>query len=168
MPGPITPAYALMPRPAEKILTAWIRERPSALAVKILTPTTQERLLGVLRQIFSFVEELNVDREDIRKVLFGADSLQFSTATASDPNRRAAVNRLVWEATTLLGNAEGPVKQVLLAVHGGLEPALNTDELAQLLALATRCAGDQAEVILGHGHDARLGESIRVMLLVSR
>lgn len=168
MPGPSTLAYALPPTPAEKIFTAWIRERAGALGVRRLTPATKEHLLEVLRQILSHTEELNVDREDVWEVLSGADSLQFSTATASGPNRRAAVSRRVWEATTLLGNAEGPVKQVLLAVHGGLEPALNIDEIAQLLALATRCAGDQAEIILGHGNDARLGESIRVMLLISR
>ena len=65
MPGPITPAYALMPIPAEKILTAWMRERPGALAVKMLTPTTQEHLLVVLQQILSHPEEVNVDREDV-------------------------------------------------------------------------------------------------------
>ena len=74
----------------------------------------------------------------------------------------------MWAATTLPGNAENPVKRVLLAVHGGLESALEANELAQILAWATRFAGDTAEVVLDHGQDARLGESVRVMLLISR
>ena len=114
---------------------------------EVLTPASQEHLLEVLRQIISFTEELNVDREDVWKVLVGVGSLDFGTVTASGLNRGEAASRQVWAATTLPGNAKNPVMRALLAVHGGLESALGTDELAQILAWATKFAGDTAEVV---------------------
>ena len=168
MPGPSTIACALFPTPAEKMLAAWLRERPGVPAVQRLTPTTQEHLLKVLQQILSHPEEVNVDREDVWEVLAGADSLQFGAATASGPARVGVVSRQVWTTTATLGNAKSSVKRVLVAVHSGLAPVLNRDELAQILALATERVGDQAEIVFGHGHDVLLGESIRVMLLISR
>ena len=168
MPGPGTIASALFPTPAEKMFAAWLRERPGVPAVQRLTPTTQEHLLGVLQQILSYPKEVNVDREDVWEVLAGAGSLQFGTATASGPARVGVVSRQVWTITTTPGNAESPVKQVLVAIHSGSAPAFNTDEPAQILALATERVGDQAEIVFGHGHDAQSGESIRVMLLINR
>ena len=150
------------------MLAAWLRERPGVPAVQRLTPTTQEHLLKVLQQILSHPEEVNVDREDVWEVLAGADSLQFGAATASGPARAGVVSRQVWTTTVTLGNAKSSVKRVLVAVHSGLAPVLNRDELAQILALATERVGDQAEIVFGHGHDVLLSESIRVMLLISR
>ena len=167
MPGPGTIAPALFPTPAEKMLTAWLRERPGVPAVKRLAPTTQERLLEVLQQILSHPEEVNVDREDVWKVLAGSGSLQFGTATACGSVRVGVVSRQVWTTATL-GNAESPVKRVLAAIHSSLPLVLNTGEPAQILALSTERVGNQAEIVFGHGHDAQLGESIRVMLLISR
>ena len=167
MPGPGTFASALFPTPAEKMLTAWLRECPGVPAVKRLTMTTQERLLEVLQQILSYPEEVNANREDVWEVLAGAGSLQFGTATASGPVRVGAVSRQVWTTATL-GNAESPVKQVLAAIHSSLPPVLNTGEPAQILALTTERVGDQAEIVFGYGHDAQSGESIRVMFLINR
>ena len=168
MPGPSTIACALFPTPAEKMLAAWLRERPGVPAVQRLTPTTQEHLLKVLQQILSHPEEVNVDREDVWKVLAGADYLQFGTATASGPARVEVVSRQAWTTSMTLGNAESPIKRVLVAIHSGLAPALSLDELAQTLELVTKRVGNQAEIVFGHVYDVLLGESIRVMLLTSR
>ena len=149
------------------MLTAWLREHPGTLAVKSLTPATQERLLELLQQILSHTEGVNVDREDVWEGLAGAGSLQFGTATVCGPARGEAVGRQVWTSMTTLGNADGRVKRVLVAVHSGSVPALNAGKLAQILALATKSVGDLAETVLGHGHDAQLGKHIRVMLLAS-
>ena len=68
----------------------------------------------------------------------------------------------------MLGDATLPAQRILLAIQSGTAAELEMDELTQILESVVSLAGDQAEGVFGHGLYPALGESIQIILLVSR
>ena len=105
--------------------------------------------------------------QDIRTVLAGATCLRFGIATGTGHDRVSVIGKQLWGNLTLIGGAILPAHWILLAVKSRPATALEMDELTQLLANVVSQAGDQAEVIFGHGLNPALGESIQVIMLIS-
>lgn len=168
MQTPSLPLAANDPDQAYVLLTCWLHECADMPAVQALTPATKTQFLTVLQHILADTEDINVDHEDIWTVLAGAASIQFGMATGEGHNRAAVVGQQLWEDSIMLGDSTLPAHQILLAIQSGIATELEMDELTQLLEYVMSQAGDQAEVIFGHGLNPALGESIQVMMLVSR
>ena len=168
MQTPLIHPFTGNPVQAEALLTSWLRQCADFPAVQALTPVTKNRLLIVLQHILADTGDINVDHQDIWEVLAGATSLQFGMATGEGYNRAAVIGQQLWAGSTLLGDATRPAHRILLAIQSGTATELEMDELTNLLEYVESQAGEQAEVIFGHGLNPALGESIQVMMLVSR
>lgn len=131
-------------------------------------PATISGVLAVLQHILADTGDINVDHQDVWALLAGASSLQFGMATGKSHNRAAVVGQQLWAESTLLGDATLLAHRILLAIQSGPAKELEMDELTYLLEYLVSQAGDQAEVVFGHGLHPDLGESIQVMMLVSR
>lgn len=168
MQTPLLPLTASSPDQPDALLTHWLHECADSPVVQALTPATKTRLLTLLQHILADTGDVHVDHKDIWTVLVGAVSLQFSMATGEGHNRAAVVGQQLWADSILLGDAVLPAHQILLSIQSGTTRELEMDELTQLLEYVASQAGDQAEIIFGHGLNPALGESIQVMMLMSR
>ncbi|GAB3879667.1 hypothetical protein GCM10028824_43480 [Hymenobacter segetis] len=165
---PLIPPFASGPAQADALFTFWLQECADVPAVQALTPVTNAGLLIVLQLILADTGDIKVDHQDIWTVLAGANSIQFGMATGKGHNRVAVVGQQLWDGSTLLGDDTLPAHRILLAIQSGTATELEMDELTYLLEYVMSQAGDQAEVVFGHGLNPALGESIQVMMLVSR
>lgn len=153
---------------ADTLVTAWLSEYAGSGALQMMTPASQRQLRDAVHLIVADQGDVNVDKEDIRQVLAAAVSLQFGKATARGTQRVEMLCRQLWQEAIVLGEATKPANRILLAIQSGTTEELEMDELTQLLEYVVRQAGDQAEVVFGHGLNPALGESIQVVMLVSR
>ncbi|GAA3969591.1 hypothetical protein [Hymenobacter antarcticus] len=168
MQPPSISSSASGPAQADALFASWLQECADVPAVQALTPATKSGLLTVLHHILADTGDINVDHQDVWALLAGATSLQFGMATGGGHNRAAVVGQQLWESSTLLGDATLPAHRILLAIQSGTTPELEMDELTQILEYVVSQAGDQVEVVFGHGLNPALGGSIQVMMLVSR
>ena len=59
-------------------------------------------------------------------------------------------------------------QNILLSIISGEKAELQMDELTEITEYIQEQAGDQAEVIFGHGVDAELEDRIRVTVIANR
>ena len=168
MQSPIIPPLASGTAQTDALFTFWLQECADVPAVQALTLATKAGLLTVLQHILADTGDINVDHQDIWALLAGATCLQFSMATGEGHNRAAVVRQQLWADSTMLGDAALTAHRILLAIQSGTATELEMDELTCLLEYVVSQAGDQAEVVFGHGLNPALGASIQVMMLVSR
>ena len=168
MQTPLIPPIASGPAQADALFTSWLQQCADVPAVQALTPATKSGLLTVLQHSLADTGDINVDYQVLWTVLAGANSLQFGMATGEGYNRAAVVGQRLWAGSTLLGDVTLPAHRILLAIQSGTATEFEMDELTQLLNYIVSQTGDQVEVVFGHGLNPALGESIQVMMLVSR
>ena len=156
------------PVQADALFKFWLHECADSSIVSALAPAAKTGLLTVLQYILAGTGDINVDHQHTRAVLVGATSLQFGMATGEGHNRTAVLGQQLWVDSIVLGDAALPVHQILLAIQSGTAPELEMDEPTQLLQYVASQAGDQVEVVFGHGLNPALGANIQVMMLVSR
>ncbi len=58
-------------------------------------------------------------------------------------------------------------KKILLSIISGVEAELQMDELTEITEYIQEQAGDEAEMIFGHGVDSELGDRIRVTVIAT-
>lgn len=120
-----------------------------------------------IAEIITVPGYVNVDFEDVKTVMRDAGSAVMGSAQTEGDNRakRAAENAI---ASPLLNdrNIHGSEK-ILLSIMSGEQAELQMDELAEITDYIQEMAGDEAEVIFGHGVDTDLGESIRVTVITT-
>ncbi len=120
-----------------------------------------------IAEIITVPGYVNVDFEDVKTVMSNSGSAVMGSACTEGENRakRAAEEAL---ASPLLNekNILG-AKKVLLSIISGEKAELQMDELLEITDHITEMAGDEAEVIFGHGIDPDLGESIRVTVIAT-
>lgn len=167
-PIPLIPAEASPAAKAELLLTSWLEESASPQAVQMLSPASKAQLLAIMEAVLTETADVNVDQQDVWTVLSGARCLQFGVATGSGHNRAETIGRELWAGATVLGDATLPAQRLLLSIQSGTAEELEMDELTFILEYVLNQAGDQAEVVFGHGISPTLGESIQVAMVVSR
>ena len=120
-----------------------------------------------IAEIITVPGYVNVDFEDVKTVMSCSGTAVMGSSTTEGENRarRAAEEAL---ASPLLNEKDIlGAQKVLLSIISGEQAELQMDELSEITDYISEMAGEEAEVIFGHGVDADLGESIRVTVLAT-
>lgn len=120
-----------------------------------------------IAEIITVPGYVNVDFEDVKTVMSNSGSAVMGSSTTEGENRakRAAEEAL---ASPLLNEKDiHGAQKVLLSIISGSDAELQMDELTEITDYISEMAGDEAEVIFGHGIDDELGESIRVTVIAT-
>ncbi len=120
-----------------------------------------------IAEIITVTSHVNVDFEDVRTVMHNAGAAVMGSATMEGDDRalRAAEGALT---STLLNNKNvHGAKKILLSIISGEQAELQMDELTVITEYIQEMAGDEAEMIFGHGLDAELGNNIRVTVIAT-
>jgi cell division protein FtsZ len=120
-----------------------------------------------IAEIITVPGYVNVDFQDVRTVMMGAGAAVMGSATMEGEGRarRAAEAALV---SPLLNNREvHGAQKILLSIISGEQAELQMDELTDITEYIQEMAGDEADVIFGHGVDPDLGNNIRVTLIAT-
>ncbi len=120
-----------------------------------------------IAEIITLAGYVNVDFQDVRTVMLNAGAAVMGSSETSGEDRaiRAAQQAL---ASPLLDNCDiMGAKRILLSIISGEEAELQMDELSSITEYIQEQAGDECEVIFGHGVDAALGNSIRVTVIAT-
>ena len=120
-----------------------------------------------IAEIITLAGYVNVDFQDVRTVMHNAGGAVMGSAETRGENRAklAAQQSL---ASPLLDNKDiMGAKRILLSIISGEEAELQMDELSEITEYIQEQAGDEAEVIFGHGVDPTIGDRIRVTVIAT-
>ncbi|UII32653.1 cell division protein FtsZ [Fulvivirga ulvae] len=120
-----------------------------------------------IAEIITVAGYVNVDFQDVRTVMHNAGAAVMGSAETKGENRarKAAEEAL---ASPLLDNRDIlGAQKILLSIISGDQAELQMDELTEITEYIQEQAGDDAEVIFGHGVDPDLGDSIRVTVIAT-
>jgi len=120
-----------------------------------------------IAEIITLAGYVNVDFQDVRTVMLNAGAAVMGSAETRGENRarKAAEGAL---ASPLLDNRDiMGAKKILLSIISGVEAELQMDELTEITEYIQDQAGDEAEMIFGHGVDSDLGDRIRVTVIAT-
>lgn len=120
-----------------------------------------------IAEIITVTSEVNVDFEDVKTVMKDSGAAVMGSATTEGENRalRAAEEAL---SSPLLNNTDiHGAQKILLSIMSGDQAELEMDELTEITEYIQEKAGEEAEVIFGHGIDSSLGQSIRVTVIAT-
>jgi cell division protein FtsZ len=120
-----------------------------------------------IAEIITLAGYVNVDFQDVRTVMHNAGAAVMGSAETRGDNRarKAAEGAL---ASPLLDNRDiMGAKRILLSIISGEEAELQMDELSEITQYIQDEAGDDAEMIFGHGVDPDLGDRIRVTVIAT-
>ncbi|HYG01901.1 MAG TPA: cell division protein FtsZ [Chryseosolibacter sp.] len=120
-----------------------------------------------IAEIITLAGYVNVDFQDVRTVMLNAGAAVMGSAETRGENRarKSAEGAL---ASPLLDNRDiMGAKKILLSIISGVEAELQMDELTEITEYIQGQAGDEAEMIFGHGVDPDLGDRIRVTVIAT-
>ncbi|MEM7108995.1 MAG: cell division protein FtsZ [Bacteroidota bacterium] len=120
-----------------------------------------------IAEIITVAGYVNVDFQDVRTVMLNAGAAVMGSAQTKGENRarKAAEEAL---SSPLLDNRDiHGAQKILLSIISGEQAELQMDELTEITEYIQDQAGDDAEVIFGHGVDPNLEDSIRVTVIAT-
>ena len=120
-----------------------------------------------IAEIITVTSDINVDFEDVKTVMKDSGAAVMGSAITEGENRarRAAEEAL---NSPLLNNTDiKGAQRILLSIMSGDQAELEMDELSEITEYIQHKAGEEAEVIFGHGIDETLGQSIRVTVIAT-
>ncbi|GAA4381830.1 cell division protein FtsZ [Hymenobacter koreensis] len=120
-----------------------------------------------IAEIITVTADVNVDFEDVKTVMKDSGAAVMGSAITEGESRarRAAEESL---ASPLLNNTDiHGAQKILLSIMSGDQAELEMDELTEITEYIQDKAGQDAEVIFGHGIDPTLGQSIRVTVIAT-
>ncbi len=120
-----------------------------------------------IAEIITVPGYVNVDFQDVRTVMLKAGAAVMGSATTDGDNRarRAAEEAL---SSPLLNYRDiHGAQKILLSIISGDQAELQMDELSEITEYIQEMAGEEAEVIFGHGVDPSLENSIRVTVITT-
>lgn len=120
-----------------------------------------------IAEIITLTGYVNVDFQDVRTVMHNAGAAVMGSAETRGENRAllAAQQSL---ASPLLDNKDiMGAKRILLSIISGEEAELQMDELSEITEYIQDQAGEDAEIIFGHGVDDTIGDRIRVTVIAT-
>ncbi|MEQ9405062.1 MAG: cell division protein FtsZ [Cyclobacteriaceae bacterium] len=120
-----------------------------------------------IAEIITVPGYVNVDFEDVKTVMKNAGPAVMGSAKTLGENRarraaEEALNSPLLNQQNIFG-----AEKILLSIISGEEAELQMDELTDITDYIQEYAGDNAEVIFGHGVDSALGEHIRVTVIAT-
>lgn len=120
-----------------------------------------------IAEIITVPGYVNVDFEDVKTVMrnSGAAVMGSSETEGEDRAIRAAEEAI---SSPLLNNRNIlGAEKILLSIISGEEAELQMDELSEITEFIQEKAGEEAEMIFGHGIDSSLGAKIRVTVIAT-
>ncbi len=120
-----------------------------------------------IAEIITLAGYVNVDFQDVRTVMLNAGAAVMGSAETRGEGRarKAAEGAL---SSPLLDNRDiMGAKKILLSIISGVEAELQMDELTEITEYIQGQAGDEGEMIFGHGVDPDLGDRIRVTVIAT-
>jgi cell division protein FtsZ len=151
----------------QTLLDSWLRREASPQAASMMTPAVRQQLVDILNQVLTPALDVNLDIEDLSHVLSNSHGFLFSQTIAAGPDRALVASRQLWETATLVGNDTMIWPRLLLCIQSGPVPELEMDELVNVTEYIQQHAGEQTEMVFGHGIDTALGSNVRVTLLAN-
>jgi cell division protein FtsZ len=120
-----------------------------------------------IAEIITVSGYVNVDFEDVKTVMKDSGAAVMGSATISGEQRalkaaEISISSPLLNNTDILG-----AKKILLSITSGEQAELQMDELSEITDFIQERAGDEAEVIFGHGVDPNLGEAINVTVIAT-
>ncbi|MFT5570182.1 MAG: cell division protein FtsZ [Cyclobacteriaceae bacterium] len=120
-----------------------------------------------IAEIITVPGYVNVDFEDVKTVMSNAGAAVMGSAQTSGENRARRAAEAALNSPLLNNHKVFGAKKILLSIMSGEEAELQMDELADITDYMHEFAGEDAEVIFGHGVEAELGDEIRVTVIVT-
>lgn len=120
-----------------------------------------------IAEIITLAGYVNVDFQDVRTVMLNAGAAVMGSAETrgEDRAKKAAEGAL---ASPLLDNRDiMGAKKILLSIVSGVDAELQMDELTEITEYIQEQAGNDGEMIFGHGVDPDLGDRIRVTVIAT-
>ncbi|MCV9387123.1 cell division protein FtsZ [Reichenbachiella ulvae] len=120
-----------------------------------------------IAEIITVPGYVNVDFEDVKTVMKDSGGAVMGSSETSGENRAIrAIEEAINSPLLNNQNIQGAEK-ILLSIISGDQAELKMDELNEITEFMQDIAGDDAEVIFGHGVDSELGEGIRVTIIAT-
>ena len=120
-----------------------------------------------IAEIITLSGYVNVDFQDVRTVMRNAGAAVMGSAETSGQDRAIRAAQMALESPLLDNRDIMGAKKILLSIISGDEAELQMDELSMITEYIQGQAGDECEVIFGHGLDSTLGEKIRVTVIAT-
>ncbi|MEP0987760.1 cell division protein FtsZ [Ekhidna sp.] len=120
-----------------------------------------------IAEIITVPGYVNVDFEDVKTVMKGAGPAVMGSAKTIGDNRARRAAEEALNSPLLNQQDIYGAEKILLSIISGDEAELQMDELTDITDYIQEYAGDNAEVIFGHGVDSSLGENIRVTVIAT-
>ena len=120
-----------------------------------------------IAEIITVPGYVNVDFEDVKTVMLNAGAAVMGSAQTSGENRARRAAEAALNSPLLNNHEVHGAQKILLSIMSGEEAELQMDELADITDYIQEFAGEEAEVIFGHGVEAELGDEIRVTVIAT-
>jgi len=120
-----------------------------------------------IAEIITLAGYVNVDFQDVRAVMLSAGPAVMGTAETKGDHRArnaasGALTSPLLDSCDIMG-----AKKILLSIVSGTEAELQMDELMEITEYIQEQAGQEAEMIFGHGVDPNLGDRLRVTVIAT-
>ncbi|MFT6882402.1 MAG: cell division protein FtsZ [Marinoscillum sp.] len=120
-----------------------------------------------IAEIITVPGYVNVDFEDVKTVMKNAGAAVMGSAQTFGENRARRAAEEALNSPLLNNHNVTGADKILLSIMSGEEAELQMDELADITDYMQEFAGDDADVIFGHGIDPDLGVNIRVTVIAT-
>ena len=120
-----------------------------------------------IAEIITVPGYVNVDFMDVQTVMKGAGAAVMGSALAEGEGRALRAAEMAISSPLLNNRDIHGAKKILLSIVSGEEAELQMDELGEITEYIQEKAGEEAEVIFGHGIDQSLGQNISVTVIAT-
>lgn len=120
-----------------------------------------------IAEIITVPGYVNVDFMDVQTVMKGAGAAVMGSATAEGEGRALRAAEMAISSPLLNSKDIHGATKILLSIMSGEEAELQMDELTEITEYIQEKAGDDAEVIFGHGIDPNHGQNISVTVIAT-
>lgn len=120
-----------------------------------------------IAEIITVPGYVNVDFMDVQTVMKGAGAAVMGSATADGEGRALRAAEMAISSPLLNNKDINGATKILLSIISGEEAELQMDELTDITEYIQEKAGDDAEVIFGHGIDTDHGQNISVTVIAT-
>ena len=120
-----------------------------------------------IAEIITVPGYVNVDFMDVQTVMKGAGAAVMGSASAEGEGRALRAAEMAISSPLLNSKDILGAKKILLSIISGEDAELQMDELTEITEYIQDKAGDDAEVIFGHGINIEHGQSISVTVIAT-
>lgn len=120
-----------------------------------------------IAEIITVPGHVNVDFEDVKTVMKDSGAAVMGSAQTEGENRASRAAEEAISSPLLDSRNIHGAQKILLSIISGEQAELQMDELTEITEFIQDKAGDDAEMIFGHGVDPELGNSIRVTVIAT-